>query len=66
HELGSYITFPDTSNTHFHSHCEACSELLIHLDIYIRFLESAWDRKESTAFTNIELNLYKALHDILT
>ncbi|KIJ45423.1 hypothetical protein M422DRAFT_251195 [Sphaerobolus stellatus SS14] len=28
--------------------------------------KSAWDRKESTAFTNIELNLYKALHDILT
>ena len=33
------IRFPDTSNTRYQSHCQAASELLVHREFYIQFLE---------------------------
>lgn len=55
--------FPDTSNTRFNSHGEAAAELLKHLDFYHRFLDDVRLRKQRPGWTNIELNLYNALHD---
>lgn len=60
--LGYAVRFPDTSNTRYGSHCDAAAELLTHLPLYIEFLEFIRDRKDKAIFTNIEDNLWKALH----
>ncbi|KAL1732840.1 hypothetical protein EV714DRAFT_270463 [Schizophyllum commune] len=56
-------SFPHTSNTRFGSHGEAAGELLVHLSQYIAFLEFVKTKKSSDSWTNIELNVYNALHD---
>ncbi|KAI4293595.1 hypothetical protein K525DRAFT_275059 [Schizophyllum commune Loenen D] len=56
-------SFPHTSNTRFGSHGEAAGELLVHLPQYIAFLEFMKTKKTSDSWTNIELNVYNALHD---
>lgn len=61
--LGYVVQFPDTNNTRFGSHGMAASELLVHLDIYIEFLDVVRCAKDSGSFNNMENNLYKALHD---
>ncbi|KZP19697.1 hypothetical protein FIBSPDRAFT_1045302 [Athelia psychrophila] len=61
--LGYPVTFPDTSNTRYGSHCEAAAALLIHLPLYLEFLEHVRDRKEKQGFNHLENNLYKALLD---
>jgi len=38
-KLGYQVPFPDTSNIRYHSHCNAASELLVHLLLYKEFLE---------------------------
>ncbi|KAF9025937.1 hypothetical protein BDZ89DRAFT_1179477 [Hymenopellis radicata] len=55
--------FPQTNNTHFGSHSEAAGELLVHLKEYCEFLEHIKMKKVSDSWTNIELNVYNALHD---
>ncbi|KAL1686393.1 hypothetical protein GGG16DRAFT_64388 [Schizophyllum commune] len=55
--------FPQTNNTRFGSHGEAAGELLVHLEYYIEFLEFIRTKKQSVSWTNIELNVYNALHD---
>ncbi|OBZ67070.1 hypothetical protein A0H81_13053 [Grifola frondosa] len=37
--VGAMVRFPDTSNTRYQSHCEAAAELLVHLPLYMEFLE---------------------------
>ncbi|TFY75731.1 hypothetical protein EWM64_g8282 [Hericium alpestre] len=61
--LGYMVQFPDTSNTRFGSHCDAASELLVHLEIFIDFLNLIRDAKDKGLFTHMELNVYNALHD---
>ncbi|KAF6751435.1 hypothetical protein DFP72DRAFT_907726 [Ephemerocybe angulata] len=58
--------FPDTSNTRFTTYGLAACELLKHLDFYRSFLDDARLRKQRVGWTNIELNLYNALHDAPT
>ena len=65
-KLGYCVPFPDTSNIRYHSHCAAALELIVHLPLYIEFLELVQDKKESGTFNHMEQNLYKALHDIPT
>jgi len=65
-KLGYRVPFPDTSNIRYHSHCNAASELLVHLPLYREFLELVRDKKESGSFNHMEQNVYKALHDIPT
>jgi hypothetical protein len=65
-ELGYGVPFPDTSNICYYSHCAAALELIIHISLYIKFLELVHDKKESGSFNHMEQNLYKALHDIPT
>ncbi|KAJ3523041.1 hypothetical protein NMY22_g11627 [Coprinellus aureogranulatus] len=55
--------FPDTSNTRFGSHGLAICELVKHRHFYAHFIEEVRLRKHSSSFTNIELNVSKALQD---
>jgi hypothetical protein len=65
-ELGYLVSFPDTSNTRYQSHCQAAAALLIHLPLYIKFLEQVRDKKEKRRFNHMELNVHKGLKDIPT
>ncbi|TFK74719.1 hypothetical protein BDN72DRAFT_874903 [Pluteus cervinus] len=62
----AFRRFPDTNNTRFGSHALAAEQLLIYLDETRQFLELIKDKKKKPAWTNIELNLHKALDDDAT
>ncbi|KAE9401716.1 hypothetical protein BT96DRAFT_817577 [Gymnopus androsaceus JB14] len=64
--LGYVIDFPDTSSIHYQLYCNAAAELIVHLPLYIEFLELFRDKKDSMTWTNIEQNLYNTLHDLAT
>jgi hypothetical protein len=64
--LGYIFSFPDTSNTQYQSYCLAACALIVHLPLYISFLELIRDKKDSGIFNHMEQNVYKALHDIPT
>jgi hypothetical protein len=59
--VGATITFPDTSNTHFQSYCDAAAFMTIHGDNIKKFLLFAKNSKSVVRFSNMEENLYKAL-----
>ncbi|KAF8995156.1 hypothetical protein BDZ89DRAFT_1029665 [Hymenopellis radicata] len=64
HKLDTLIRrFPQVNNTRFGSHGEAAGELLVHLEEYREFLRHIKTKKVSDSWTNIELNVYNALHD---
>jgi hypothetical protein len=42
-KLGYDITFPDTSNTRYQSHCEAAGVLLTHKSLFLGYLEHTVD-----------------------
>ncbi|KAF8804951.1 hypothetical protein BYT27DRAFT_7105812, partial [Phlegmacium glaucopus] len=65
-KVGKKFTFPDTSNTHFQSHCEAAAALTLHHDKFVEYLKYAKDKKECACYSHMEENLWKALHDIPT
>ncbi len=56
------FTFPDTSNTRFQCYCEAATELILHLPNFIEFMEYIKAKKTDHEFSNMEQNLWKALH----
>jgi hypothetical protein len=58
--------FPDTSNTHYQSHCTAATELVKHLSLYVEFMEWIRDGKDRPTLTNMERNIYRGLQDIPT
>jgi len=64
--VGENFTFPDTSNTWFQSHCEAAASLLLHLEQFIKFMEYIQNKKSNKKFSNMEQNLWNALHCIPT
>ncbi|OJT06368.1 hypothetical protein TRAPUB_2754 [Trametes pubescens] len=64
--VGAPVRFPDTSNTQYQSHCEVAAELLVHLDLYIKFLDFSRDKKTKRNFNNMEVNVRRALHDVPT
>ncbi|THU80098.1 hypothetical protein K435DRAFT_768328 [Dendrothele bispora CBS 962.96] len=49
-----------------HSHADAAAEIMVHLPIYREILEFVRDEKTTLKFNHLELNVYKALHDIPT
>ncbi|KAF9003189.1 hypothetical protein BDZ89DRAFT_901335, partial [Hymenopellis radicata] len=61
-ELGFTIGFPDTSNTRFQSHAEACAVLITYLDLFIRFLEYVKENKASRSLNHMEKNVFDGLH----
>ncbi|KAL1750185.1 hypothetical protein FB107DRAFT_224313, partial [Schizophyllum commune] len=60
-ELGFVIAFPDTSNTRFQSHADACAVVLTYLDLLIQFLEYVRDNKASERLNHMEQNVIDAL-----
>ncbi|KAI0075797.1 hypothetical protein K474DRAFT_1676080 [Panus rudis PR-1116 ss-1] len=64
--LSYVVRFSETSNTGFQSHCVAACELLVHLPLYIAFLDLVRDKKEKRSLNNIEKNIYQGLHDTPT
>ena len=60
--VGKNHTFPDTSNTHFQSHCEAAAILLQYLPHFIKFLEFVASKKQAMKLNHMEQNLWNALH----
>ena len=53
-KLGYQVPFPDTSNICYPSHCNAASELCVHLPLYKEYLELVQDKKESGTFNHME------------
>jgi len=51
---GGFVSFPDTNNTHYQSHCAAAAELVTLLDKYLEFLEFVYDAKAKQNFNHIE------------
>jgi hypothetical protein len=49
--------FPDTSNTHYQSHCGAAAELITNNNLYFTFMEWIKDSKDKPGFTNMEKNI---------
>jgi hypothetical protein len=44
-EIRYTISFPDTHNIRYHSHCNAATELIVNLPLYLKFLEMVHDKK---------------------
>ncbi|KAJ7494006.1 hypothetical protein FB451DRAFT_1020393 [Mycena latifolia] len=61
--IGYTIRFPDTSNTRYQCFSEAAAEIVFNLTIYRELMEFIRDRNLSLAFTNLESNIWKGLHD---
>lgn len=64
--LGYMIKFPDTSNTHFQSHCMAAAILILYLPYFLKFLLLVHDKKENQSFNHMEQNIFEGLKDIPT
>jgi hypothetical protein len=65
-KLGYVVTFPDTSNTRFQSHCNAAAELIVYRELFEEFLLFARDKKATRNFNHMEHNVYKGLTDPAT
>lgn len=59
------VSFPDTSNTHYQSYCEAAAVLIIYLPLFLEFLKLVWDKKDFGTFNYMEANVYCVLKDTL-
>ncbi|KAH7871431.1 uncharacterized protein C8R40DRAFT_1054680 [Lentinula edodes] len=66
HKLGFNISFPDTSNTRFQSHAEACAVIITYLDLFIEFLTYVKQNKGSGKLNHMEQNVFDGLQDIPT
>lgn len=56
------LCFPNTNNTCFQSHMEACVVLITYLDFFIEFLDYVCNSKQLCKLNHLEANIYKALH----
>ncbi|KAJ2923445.1 hypothetical protein H1R20_g13649, partial [Candolleomyces eurysporus] len=65
-KLGYIVTFPDTSNTRFQSHCNAAAELIVYWELFKEFLLFVRDKKSTRNFNHMEHNVYKGLRDPAT
>ncbi|KAG2337689.1 hypothetical protein BDR05DRAFT_1004857 [Suillus weaverae] len=63
---GALKKFPDTSNTRYHSHCDAATELIKYLKHYLDFLDFIRSNKTNAHLNHMEENLDKALRDTAT
>ncbi|KAJ3740020.1 hypothetical protein EV360DRAFT_58005 [Lentinula raphanica] len=66
YKLGFNIAFPDTSNTRFQSHAEACAVIITYLDLFIEFLTYVKQNKGSGSLNHMEQNVFDGLQDIPT
>jgi len=65
-KVGTDFTFPDTSNNHFQSYCEAAAVLTVYYDCLLEYLKYAEQKKDKMCHSHMEQNLVKALNDIPT
>ncbi|KAJ3987892.1 hypothetical protein F5890DRAFT_1404170 [Lentinula detonsa] len=63
---GFILSFPDTSNTQFQSHAEACAVMITYLDLFIEFLVDVQQNKTSGKLNHMEQNVLNSLKDIST
>ncbi|KAJ3747077.1 hypothetical protein DFH05DRAFT_1457516 [Lentinula detonsa] len=63
---GFIISFPDTSNTRFQSHAEACAVIITYIDLFIEFLMYVQLNKAAGKLNHLEQNLRVGLKDIAT
>jgi hypothetical protein len=61
-QYGFILCFPDTNNTYFQPHMEACAVLITYRDFFIEFLEYVRNNKQSCKLNHLEANIYKVLH----
>ncbi|KAJ3754315.1 hypothetical protein EV360DRAFT_86942 [Lentinula raphanica] len=66
YKIGFNLAFPDTSNTRFQSHAEACALIITHLDLFIEFLTYVKHNKGSGSLNHMEQNVLNGLQDIAT
>ncbi|KAJ3973309.1 hypothetical protein EV361DRAFT_843701 [Lentinula raphanica] len=64
YKLGFNLAFPDTSNTRFQLHTEACALIITHLDLFIEFLSYVKENKGSGKLNHMEQNVLNGLRDI--
>ena len=62
-EAGIPLSFPDTSNVRYQSHCDGGAVLIQYCKKFLEFLEFVRDSKEKPGLNNMEQNLYLALQD---
>ncbi|KIJ31758.1 hypothetical protein M422DRAFT_266509 [Sphaerobolus stellatus SS14] len=64
--FGYPVTFADTSNTRFQSHCDAACDLITFLPSYIDYLHDFKDNKQNRTLNNMENYFLLGLQDIPT
>ncbi|KZV87342.1 hypothetical protein EXIGLDRAFT_620735, partial [Exidia glandulosa HHB12029] len=61
------FSFPDASNIRFQCYCSGSRVIIIHLSIFISFMEQIRDEKsKGPGWTNLELNIFLSLQDLPT
>ena len=60
------VTFPDTSNTIYGSHCAAAAVLVTYLLLFLEFLELVPAKKDSGRLNHMEANVERGLKDDAT
>ncbi|KAF8799066.1 hypothetical protein BYT27DRAFT_7264089 [Phlegmacium glaucopus] len=59
--VGTPFTFPDTSNNHFQSYCDAAGALILYSQQFIDFLHNLRINKTNSQLNHMEQNLMNAL-----
>ncbi len=62
-EMGFTLCFPDTSNTCFQSHAEACAIIITYLDLIFQFLTYVEQNKASRTLNHMEPNVKHGCED---
>ncbi len=62
-EMGFTLCFPDTSNTRFQSHAEACAIIITYLDLILQFLTYVEQNKASRTLNHMERNVKHGCED---
>ncbi|THU75834.1 hypothetical protein K435DRAFT_824682 [Dendrothele bispora CBS 962.96] len=60
-ELSFCVEFPDTSNTRFQSHAQACAIIITYRDLFLKFLQLVEDNKTGRKLNHLEQNVRKGL-----
>ncbi|PBK91256.1 hypothetical protein ARMGADRAFT_932911 [Armillaria gallica] len=66
HKIGFSICFPDTSNTRFQSHAEACAVIITYMDLLLKFLDYVKENKASRSLNHMEGNVKDAFECLET
>ena len=62
-EVGYMVTFPDTSNTRYGSHCAAAAIIITYLLVFLEFLELVQAKIDSGKLNHMKANVEQGLKD---